>query len=110
MPELVPLLPGAIYDERALADDRLRLWTGRVEGKPVGVSAAFVAAGITDVVFVATLSEARGRGYGAALTWRAALTEPGQPAMLLSSDLGRPVYDRMGFLPLLRFTLWVRGR
>lgn len=27
------------------------------------------------------------------------------PAMLLSSDVGRPVYERMGFLPLQRMTL-----
>jgi GNAT superfamily N-acetyltransferase len=110
MPDLEPVLPGALYDERVLGDERLRLWVGRWEGKPIAVSGAFVADGINDVVFVATLPEARGRGYGAALTWQAALTEPGLPAMLLSSEPGRPLYDRMGFLPLFRFTLWVRGR
>jgi GNAT superfamily N-acetyltransferase len=110
MPELTSLLPGALYDERVLGDERLRFWTGRVDGKAVGVAAAFVAAGINDVVFVATLPEARGRGYGAALTWQAAQAEPELPAMLLSSDLGRPVYDQMGFLPLFRFTLWARER
>jgi hypothetical protein len=26
--------------------------------------------------------------------------------MLLASDPGRPVYERMGYLPLLRFTVW----
>ena len=35
---------------------------------------------------------------------------PSLPAMLLSSDDGRPVYDRMGFLPLWRLTLWYRNR
>jgi hypothetical protein len=44
------------------------------------------------------------------LTSRAALAEPGLPAMLLSSDMGRRIYDRMGFLPLYRFSLWYRGR
>jgi hypothetical protein len=49
-------------------------------------------------------------GYGAALTWRATLTEAGLPAILLASDDGRPVYQRMGFLPLLRFTVWQHPR
>jgi hypothetical protein len=32
------------------------------------------------------------------------------PAMLLSSDDGRSIYERMGFLPLQRLTLWYRPR
>lgn len=62
------------------------------------------------MVLVATVPEARRRGFGEALTWQAALAEPGLPAMLLSSDPGRPVYERMGFLPLFRSTLWYRDR
>jgi hypothetical protein len=50
------------------------------------------------------------RGYGEALTWRAARTQAGLPAILLASDDGRPVYQRMGFLPLLRFTVWLHPR
>jgi hypothetical protein len=57
-----------------------------------------------------TVPEARRRGVGTALTWRAALADPARPAALLASDLGRGVYERMGFLPLLRFTLWSRER
>jgi hypothetical protein len=56
------------------------------------------------------LPAARGRGYGAALTWRAALTQLELPAVLLASDDGRARYECMGFLPLLRFTLWLRRR
>jgi hypothetical protein len=43
----------------------------------------------------------------------ATAASPDLPAMLISSDLGRGVYDRLGYLPLLRFTLWAghrRGR
>jgi hypothetical protein len=30
--------------------------------------------------------------------------------MLIASDLGRPVYDQLGYLPLLRYTLFVGMR
>jgi hypothetical protein len=110
LPDLEPLLPGAVYDARVLGDERLRFWIGWQDDRAVAVSAAFVAHGLTDVMFVATRPEARRRGFGAALTWQAAVTEPGLPAVLLSDDLGRPIYDRMGFLPLFRFTLWFRDR
>ena len=109
-PDLQPLTARALIDERVLADDRLRMWVGWVGARPVGVAAAFVEHGINDVTLVATLPEARRRGFGEALTWWAALADPALPAMLLSSDPGRPVYERMGFLPLLRFTLWYRER
>lgn len=102
--------PGAITSEAWLAEPRARQWVGWVETRPVCASAAWVEHGISNVTAVATLPDARRRGYGEALTWRAALAEPSLPAMLLSSDDGRPVYDRMGFLPLWRLTLWYRER
>lgn len=106
----LPYRPGNLFDERVLPDKRMRRWIGSVAGRAVSISACFLAAGINTIALVGTVPEARGKGYGAALTWRAALAEPGLPAMLLSSDMGRPVYDRMGFLPLYRFTVWYRGR
>jgi hypothetical protein len=30
--------------------------------------------------------------------------------MLISSDAGRSVYERLGYLPLLRFSLWAGHR
>jgi predicted N-acetyltransferase YhbS len=57
---------------------------------------------------VSNLARARGKGIGAALTWAATLAEPELPATLISSDDGRPVYERMGYLPIHRFTLWHR--
>ncbi len=101
---------GALLGGDVLADDRLRLWLGSVGETDVAAAQAFVAHGVTDVLLVATLRQARRKGYGAAMTWAAVATEPDLPTMLLSSDDGRPVYDRMGFLPLARWTLWYRYR
>ena len=102
--------PGAVFGPGVLADDRLRLWVGWAEDRPVSAAAAFVEAGIVDVTLVGTVPGARRRGYGAALTWRATLADPSLPALLLATDEGRPHYERMGFLPLFRFTLWSRER
>ena len=30
--------------------------------------------------------------------------------MLISSDAGRRTYERMGYVPLTRFTLWIGSR
>jgi GNAT superfamily N-acetyltransferase len=56
---------------------------------------------------IATLESARGRGYGLALTAAAAAVDPSKPATLIASDLGRPVYDRLGFVAVMRFTYWL---
>jgi hypothetical protein len=104
------LRPGAVFGPGVLSDDRVRLWVGREEGQAVSAAAAFVAAGINDVTLVGTLPEARGRGLGAALTMRAALADPSLPSMLLSTDDGLPVYERLGYLSLFRFPVWTRDR
>ncbi|MGZ6391549.1 MAG: GNAT family N-acetyltransferase, partial [Ktedonobacterales bacterium] len=87
-----------------------RLWVGWEEDRPVSAAATFVAAEINDVTLVATVPEARGRGYGAALAWRASLANPALPALLIASTEGRRVYERMGYMSLFRFTLWSRDR
>jgi len=86
----------------------LRLWVGDAYDRPVATAAAYVDAGVVGVNFVATLPHERRRGYGEAVTWRATMAAPELPAVLLASDPGRPVYTRMGYLPVTRFSLWVR--
>jgi hypothetical protein len=54
------------------------------------------------------MAGARGRGYGEAVTWAATQVGSGLPAVLIASDPGRPVYERMGFVALSRWTFWHR--
>jgi hypothetical protein len=110
LPEVAAQGPGAAFSAGMLTDERQRLWVGWEGDRPVGAAAAFVAAGITDVTLVATVPEARRRGYGAALTWRATLVDPTLPALLLATAEGQPVYERLGYLALFRFALWARER
>ena len=59
---------------------------------------------------VATVPEARQRGYSAALTWQATLADPTLPALLIATADGCPVYERIGYTSLFRFMLWSRDR
>jgi hypothetical protein len=87
-----------------------RMWVGRIDGRPVATSAVHVHGGVNDVEWISARPETRGRGIGAAVTWTATFADPTLPAMLIASDLGQPVYERMGYLRLTRFTLWFTAR
>ena len=76
-------------------------FVGYVAGEPVCTSLLLPTTDIAGIYWVATLERFRGRGYGAALTWRASWAgrEQGcRVASLQASKLGRSVYARMGFV------------
>jgi GNAT superfamily N-acetyltransferase len=102
--------PGSVFPTGVLHDGRLGMWVDWADDRPVSAAAAFVESGVTNVMLFGTVPEARRRGFGVALTWRATLADPDLPVMLLAISDGRPVYERMGFLPLFRFAVWYRDR
>ena len=104
MEELQPPYPGCVMDGRVLDSGSFHCWVGSVGRRPVAASAAYFTDDLVLVAWVATLGEHRGRGYGRAVTWAAVREAPRLPAALLASDPGRPVYERLGFLPLARLT------
>jgi GNAT superfamily N-acetyltransferase len=82
---------------------------GYWRGQPVTTSILFRGAGVAGIYGVSTRPEARGRGFGGAITLRALLSarEGGERyAALFASALGAPVYRRLG----LRETSWRIGR
>lgn len=85
---------------------------GAVDGRVVCVSCVYLDAGIAGVYCVATLAEARRRGYGAEVTM-AALRYAAQcgyhVGALQASALGEPVYARMGFRPVGTWEYWSRA-
>jgi hypothetical protein len=109
VPELAGLPLGG-YGPALLDIDGWTMWVGRIKGRPVATASAWVHGGVVDVEWISARSETRGRGVGAAVTWAATMAAPSRPAMLIASDLGQPVYERMGYLRLTRFTLWVGSR
>ncbi len=107
---LQPWRAGAVFHPATLHVPGTRFFVGRVEGRPVSVAMSIAGCGVNHVEFVATLPDARGHGYGAAVTWEATLAEPDLPAMLIATDMGRPVYERMGYVTLNRWTFLMGER
>ena len=93
---------------------RLRLFGGEVDGELVASSGLFTGSGVAGIYAVATADGHRGRGYGGALTHAAVAAGQAaglETAVLMSSDLGIPVYVRLGFREVGRVTFlrWPGG-
>jgi hypothetical protein len=101
---------GTTFGHGILDDERHRLWLGWEGERPVSAAATFVTADMNHVTLVGTVPEARRRGNGAAVTWRATLSDPALPALLIATDEGRGVYEQIGYIALFRFTVWSRER
>jgi hypothetical protein len=108
--ELKPWRPGSVFHPANLHVPDTQFFVGRVDGQPVTCATSIVGCGVNHVEFVATLPEGRGKGYGAAVTWAATLARPDLHALLVASDMGRPIYERMGYVPIGRWTLFVGQR
>lgn len=106
LPELADSPPGDFYRPEFVVD-ATKVFVAYDGGEPVATSAAHSAAGVTVVENVAVLAAARGKGAGAAITWVATRAWPDQPAVLIASDDGQPVYQRLGYLRLVRWTVWL---
>jgi len=107
LPELQPYTRGRLYSPAVLAGDArfVVAWEGET---PLATAAAFSSRGVTLVENVAVLPAARGRGAGAAVTFAATVADPRQPAVLAASDAGQPLYERLGYLRIERWTVWLR--
>jgi hypothetical protein len=108
--DCLPWRPGQLVDERVLADPRLHAWVGYVDGTPAAIGTAYVAHGVVVFTLGVTRPEHRGRGAWEALARQRLAIRPDLPAMGLFSDLSRGPAERLGFLPLARWTVWTRAR
>jgi GNAT superfamily N-acetyltransferase len=109
-PSQLPFRAGRFLPQRALDAPNWRHWVGYLEGEAVATSSAYIGPHHVDVEMISTRPEVRGRGVGRAVTVAATLAAPDRPAMLISSDDGRPVYTRLGYVSILRFTMWLGHR
>ena len=106
--ELDPLQARAWRDAQDLVigtSGPMRIWIAYLDAEPVAAAALFEGAGVAGVYNVATVQEARGRGIGRAVTATVlaeAVARGHRLAVLGSSDLGYPVYRRLGFREVSR--------
>lgn len=97
---------GPILDPSIVDDPRVSLWVAYHDATPVAMGTLFCEAGLAQFALAATLPEARRRGAWFSLV-RVRLEEAGElPSISLFSDDSRPGAERVGFVPLLRFTCW----
>jgi GNAT superfamily N-acetyltransferase len=87
---------------------------GNVGGKPVTCSSVMMVDGYRYVGFVATLPDYQRRGYADAAMRRsldlAAEAAGKRPSVLHATDAGRPVYERMGYAPISKHTLFIQEK
>lgn len=77
-----------------------QLCMGLLDDQPIATSYAFFAGGVAGIYRVFTIPEVRRRGFGSALSLAAAQAglEAGyQVAILIATDMGYPVFCRLGF-------------
>ncbi len=101
----------AMFPPEARRRPNTQYWVGYADGKAAACSGLIVIGDVAGINMIGTLAQHRGRGFGAAVTWQAvnAGTSAGcRFAVLQASEMGRPVYERMGFREVTSYTTYLR--
>ncbi len=99
------------FGPRYFLDPEIENYLGTIAGDAVATSTLLMSHGIAGVHNVGTLATHRRRGIGEALTAHAVRrgAEMGcRSANLQASDMGRPVYERMGFKLIAPYRTFLR--
>lgn len=89
-----------VLTERLLALVDAELYVGYVDGQPVASSAMFAVHRTAGVYNVGCIGTQRRKGYGEAMTWHAVRRGAAMGCIMSSlqaSEMGAPVYARMGY-------------
>jgi hypothetical protein len=106
-----PELGRAFASPAMLSPTDVSLYTGFVDGEAVATSALFMSHRVAGVYNVATLDTHRRRGFGEAITWHAVMDGVAARctmASLQASEMGKPVYERMGFKTVTTYKTYLR--
>ena len=87
-----------------------RHFIGLLDDEPVATGSGYVDEHHVHVEFIVDARDVPRPRLGYAITAAATLAAPDRPALLIASDLGQPVYRRLGYIAISRFTLWAGHR
>jgi hypothetical protein len=93
----------------SLAETEVSTRVAAVDGADVAVGMGYVAHGCVNLCGAATLPAARRTGAWGALVRARVQDGPELPAVAFTSDFSRPGFEHLGFVSVLRFTMWLRG-
>ena len=86
------------------------VYVGYADGDPVVSGLGWRTGRTIGVYSIATVPSARRRGYGAAMTARVVadgVADGCDLAALQASEMGRPIYERLGFRTVVRYVEYV---
>ena len=103
--------PHVLTDLRAMTEPHIGNVVAYLEGRPVAAAQVVGSGAAAGVYWVGTLPEARGHGFGEAVT--AAVTNRGLElgatfATLQASSMGEPIYARMGYQTIYTYRSYAR--
>lgn len=93
----------------SLAETDVSIRIAAVDGVDVAVGMGYVAHGCVNLCGAATRPEARRTGAWGALVRARVADGPELPAVAFTSDHSRPGFEHLGFVSVLRFTMWLRS-
>jgi GNAT superfamily N-acetyltransferase len=86
------------------------VYVGYADGDPVVSGLGWRTGRTIGVYSIATIESARRRGYGAAMTARVVadgVVAGCDVSALQASEMGRPIYERLGFRTVVRYAAYV---
>lgn len=100
----------SIISEDLIEVPGLAVYVGYTDGQPVSAGLAIRTGRTIGVYNIATIESARRQGHGAAMTMR--IVDDGAAAgcdvaILQASDMGQPIYERLGFRTVVRYMGYV---
>lgn len=107
-PEVVPAMiePGPL-----VLEPHIHTVVAHLDGEPVAAAQTLLSHGIAGVYWVGTLEAARGKGLGEAVTravTNRAFDRGALANSLQASPMGEPLYPRMGYETIYRYTGYTR--
>lgn len=105
-PDLEARTPGSFLDPRLLDVSGLSFWLALRDGKPAGAAASYCDGRSVGTYWLATLPEHRSRGVGRAVMSAILGGNRALPAVLTSTEAGRPLYEALGFRAVGAASWW----